>query len=133
MSTAPASPPVATPFERLGGEPAVRALVERFYDLMEQEPFYAELRAMHAADLSPMRLSLTQFLTAWLGGPRDWYAARPGTCVMSIHSRMTIAQETAGQWVHAMSRAMAECRVDPALGTQLQQAFLRMASAMMMR
>ena len=27
-----------TPFERLGGEAGVRALVDRFYDLMDLEP-----------------------------------------------------------------------------------------------
>lgn len=43
---------------------------------------------------------------------------------------MGISRETAAQWVHAMSRAMAESRVEPALGTQVQQAFLRMAGAM---
>lgn len=117
-------------FDRIGGTEGVRAVVERFYDLMEHEPRYAELRAMHAENLFPMRLSLTQFLTAWLGGPRDWFEARPGACVMSMHRTMGITRETAGQWVHAMSRAMAENRVDPALGQEMQQAFLRMGGAM---
>ena len=44
---------------------------------------------------------------------------------------MGITSETAAQWVEAMSRAMAEARVEKALGTQMQQAFLRMAGAMM--
>ena len=39
----------ATPFEWIGGEPAVRALVDRFYDLMDLEPGYRELRASHGA------------------------------------------------------------------------------------
>jgi len=30
-----------TPFEQIGGEVQVRALTERFYDLMDLEPAYA--------------------------------------------------------------------------------------------
>lgn len=128
---APAQP--ASLFERIGGEDGVRTLVTRFYDLMEHEPGYAELRAMHEADLLPTRVSLTQFLTAWLGGPRSWFEARPGACIMSMHRSMGITRQTAAQWVHAMSRAMAESRVEPALGQQMQQSFLRMAGAMIAR
>lgn len=119
-----------SPYERIGGEEGVRAVVERFYDLMEREPDYAELRAMHGADLTPMRISFTQFLSAWLGGPRIWFEARPVVCIMSMHRSLGIPRETAAQWVHAMSRALAENRVEPALGAQMQQAFLRMANAM---
>ncbi|RYF31557.1 MAG: globin, partial [Comamonadaceae bacterium] len=36
-----------TPFEWIGGEDKVRALVDRFYDLMELEPAYAVLRGVH--------------------------------------------------------------------------------------
>ena len=120
-------------YDRIGGERGVRAIVERFYDLMEHEPLYADLRAMHDADLLPMRVSLTEFLSAWLGGPRTWFEARPGTCIMSMHRSMTISRETAAQWVHAMSRAMVECQVQPALGSHVQQAFLRMAGVMIQR
>ena len=43
----PAAPPAATPFDRLGGERGVRALVDRFYDLMDLEPAAAGIRALH--------------------------------------------------------------------------------------
>jgi len=117
-------------YEQIGKTPGVRRLVDRFYTLMDSEPFYAELRAMHEADLDPMRASLTAFLTAWLGGPRDWFVMRPGVCVMSAHRAMGVTRETAVQWVHAMSRAMAETSIEPALGQRMQQSFARMASAM---
>ena len=117
-------------YEQIGTTPGVRRLVDRFYTLMDSEPLYAELRAMHEADLDPMRASLTAFLTAWLGGPRDWFVMRPGVCVMSPHRAMGVTRETAVQWVHAMSRAMAETGVEPGLGQRMQQSFARMASAM---
>lgn len=120
----------ALPIDRVGGTERVQAIVETFYDLMDREPDYAALRAMHADDLAPMRRSLGQFLTAWLGGPRTWFEERPGACIMSAHRSLGVSRETAAQWVHAMSRAMAMNGIDPALGSQLQQAFSRMASAM---
>ena len=54
--------PAETPFDWIGGEAQVRTLVDRFYDLMEQEPAYAELRAIHADDLTDMRAQLPLFL-----------------------------------------------------------------------
>jgi hemoglobin len=117
-------------FDRVGGADGVRAIVARFYDLIEHLPEYAELRAMHAPDLLPTRVSLTDFLGAWLGGPRSWFEQRPGVCIMSMHRNLGISSQTAAQWVHAMSRALAENRIDLALGHQLQRAFLRMANAM---
>ncbi|WBO21098.1 group II truncated hemoglobin [Sphingomonas abietis] len=120
-------------FDRIGGEAGARLLADRFYDLMEQQPEYAELRAMHAPDLAPMRVSLTQFLSAWLGGPRTWFEERPGACIMSAHRSMDVSRETARQWLHAMSRAMVETAVEPDLGQQMQQAMTRMGSAMIVR
>ncbi len=49
-------------FELIGGEAAVRGLVDRFYDLMDLEPGYAELRAVHGSTLESARDKLFWFL-----------------------------------------------------------------------
>jgi len=95
-----------TPFERLGGGEVIVAIANRFYDLMEADPAYADLRSMHARDLGPMRESLAGFLIGWSGGPRDWFAS--GKCMMSLHRGLPIARATADQWAAAMRRAIAD-------------------------
>lgn len=124
--------PPATPYERLGGEATIAAIVNRFYDLMAGDPAYADLRAMHAEDLAPMRKSLAGFLTGWSGGPRDWFDANPGRCMMSIHRPFPIGAETAGQWVSAMRRAIDEVAGpgDPAIAKAMGDVLQNMASGM---
>lgn len=125
----PAAP--ATPFERMGGHPAIAAIVNRFYDLMEGEAAYADLRAMHAPDLAPMRTSLAGFLAAWSGGPRDWFEANPGRCMVSAHKPFVITHDVAGQWVDAMKRAIADAGPnDPQLCTALSDVLEQMARGM---
>ncbi len=106
----PAAAP-RSPFERIGGHEAMHRITERFYDLMENAPEYAELRAMHAPDLAPMRASLPSFLAGWAGGPRDWFNTNPGKCMVSMHSPFAIDRNTAGQWAEAMQRAIRESEV----------------------
>ena len=55
-------PAFDTPFEWIGGEERVHALVERFYDLMDLEPRYAELRVAHGSALDDARQKLFWFL-----------------------------------------------------------------------
>jgi hemoglobin len=126
-----AEAPPASPFERIGGHPALQAITDRFYDLMEQEPAYAELRAMHAEDLAMMRASLPLFLAGWAGGPRDWFEANPGKCMMSAHGGFAITSETAGQWAEAMTRAIAESEVaDREIADAMADVLARMAKGM---
>lgn len=127
---ADAKPRNASPFERIGGRDSLAKLVDRFYDLMDEDPGYAALRAMHAADLAPMRASLTDFLMAWMGGPRDWFEERPGACVMSAHAGLGITRETAGQWIAAMTRAAHETIYDPPLVEAMLAAFTQMSRGM---
>jgi hemoglobin len=122
-----------TPFDRIGGAPAVRRIVDRFYDLMEGNPAYSQLRAIHAPDLAPMRDSLTGFLTAWAGGPRDWFVEHPHVCMMSAHARIDVTHETANQWCDAMACAIADSPVDPELGAKMAEALTAMAQGMARR
>ena len=111
-----------TPFHLLGGQETVQAIVDRFYDLMDSDPAYADLRAMHAPDLSKMRVELTRFLAGWAGGPRDWFDDNPGRCMMSVHKPYAISRQVAGQWAAAMQRAIADIAPENAeLAGQMSQ------------
>lgn len=121
----------SSPFERVGGHPVLVAICDRFYDLMDQDPAYAELRAMHAEDLGVMRQSLPQFLAGWAGSPRDWFEANPGKCMMSIHAPFPIDRQTAGQWADAMTRAIADTKVaDREIADAMADVLTRMARGM---
>ncbi|MFM6951079.1 MAG: group II truncated hemoglobin [Novosphingobium sp.] len=120
-----------SPFTRVGGHPAMRAITDRFYDLMDQDPAYAELRAIHAADLTEMRAQLPLFLAGWAGGPRDWFEANPGKCMMSAHGGIPITRDTAGQWADAMTRAIADVDLpDREVGDAMADVLSRMARGM---
>ncbi|MCB2014863.1 MAG: globin [Sphingobium sp.] len=122
----------ATPYQMIGGKDAVAAIVGRFYDLMDSEPGYADLRALHARDLSTVRHGLTLFLNAWLGGPKDWFER--GSCVMSLHRRFPIPPSVADQWSDAMARAIAaQPGIDKELGLAMAERLGHMARAMVNR
>lgn len=104
MATAPAD--TVTPYDRIGGREVLGRIANRFYDVMEADPEFARLRAMHAPALAPMRASLAGFLTGWLGGPREWFEANPGKCMGSMHAPFAIDRDVADQWARAMERAI---------------------------
>lgn len=120
-----------TPFERIGGAAPVRALAARFYALIDRDPAFAALRAAHGPDLAPIAESLAGFLTAWLGGPRDWFAAHPGICIMRMHRLRGFTPDLADEWSVAMQTALAaDPGLDRELARQIGEALTRMAYAM---
>ena len=112
-------PPFDTPFEWMGGEEPVRRLVDRFYDLMDLEPGYKELRAAHGSTLEDVRQKLFWFLCGWLGGP-DYYVERFGHPRLRMrHMPFSIGIQERDQWVACMDQAMLETEVPEALRTRL--------------
>ena len=125
-------PRPTTPYERLGGLPVLEQISERFYDLMDTDPAFAELRALHAPDLSHMKVALAQFLMGWSGGPRDWFEANPGRCMMSLHKPFTITSAVAGQWADAMTRAIYDVlgESDPPIAKEMSRVLDQLARGM---
>ena len=122
--------PAATPYAALGGEPGVRALVDRFYDLMDLEPAYAGIRALHPRALDGSRDKLYWFLCGWLGGP-DHYVQRHGhPRLRARHLPYSIGIAERDQWLACMTQAMHEQQVDDTLAQRLAESFFGTADWM---
>ncbi len=110
-------------FEALGGEAAVRALVDAFYDLMDLEPRFAHLRSLHPTDLDGSRDKLFWFLCGWLGGP-DHYIERFGhPRLRARHLPFPIGIRERDEWLACMGEAMVHERVNEPLRQRLAEAF----------
>jgi hemoglobin len=120
----------ATAFELLGGEAAVRALVDRFYDLMDLEPGYAALRAAHPTALDGSRDKLFWFLCGWLGGPSHYTDRFGHPMLRARHLPFAIGIRERDQWMACMTQAMLEEGLEPALAQRLEQAFFQTADWM---
>ena len=117
------------PFERIGGEEGVRALVDRFYDLMDTLPEAAGIRAMHPRDLRMSREKLYLFLVGWLGGP-PLYVERFGhPRLRARHLPFPIGDSEAKQWMLCMSQALGELK-DTELAAYLERALTGVAAHM---
>lgn len=126
----PGAPPFETPFAWIGGEDKVKALVERFYDLMDLEPGYSALRAAHGSELVNARQRLFWFLCGWLGGPQH-YTEKFGHPKLRLrHMPFAIGILERDQWLACMDQAMGETGVEDELRTRLRASFFQTADWM---
>lgn len=123
-------PNTPSPFDQIGGETAVRSLVDRFYDLMELEPAYAELRAVHGTTLTDARDKLFWFLCGWLGGPQHFVERFGHPRLRARHMPFTIGILERDQWLACMDQAMTEVHVDAVLHQRLNASFFQTADWM---
>jgi hemoglobin len=128
--TASARAAAETPYALLGGGEALRALVDRFYDLMDLEPVYAEIRRLHPAELSHSREKLFMFLSGWLGGPSLYIEAFGHPMLRARHLPFAIAQRERDQWMSCMNQAMVDCGVNDDLRLRLIEALFQTADWM---
>ena len=123
-------PSAATPFETMGGEAQVRALVDRFYDLMDLEPAYAVLRQVHGSSLEKARDKLFWFLCGWLGGPQHYVERFGHPRLRARHLPFVIGIKERDQWMACMAQAMREQKVDEQLAARLAESFFNTADWM---
>lgn len=123
-------PSAQSAFDWIGGEAAIRTLVDRFYDLMDLEPGYTALRAAHGATLDSARDKLNWFLCGWMGGPQHYVERFGHPRLRARHLPFKIGILERDQWLACMDQAMGDVGVDPALRVRLKESFFQTADWM---
>jgi hemoglobin len=117
-------------FDWIGGEAAIRTLVDRFYDLMDLEPGYLELRTVHGFTLADARDKLFWFLCGWMGGPQHYIERFGHPRLKARHMPFKIGILERDQWLACMDQAMGEVQVDADLRARLRESFFQTADWM---
>jgi hemoglobin len=119
-----------TLYEIMGGAERLRALVDRFYDLMQLEPDFAGIHVMHPVPNDSSREKLFMFLSGWMGGP-DLYIERFGPPrLRARHLPYAIGTKERDGWLRAMAWAMEDLGYDEALRLRLMTSFFETADWM---
>jgi hemoglobin len=119
-----------TTYDKIGGDAAVARLCDRFYALMDSVPQFAELRALHPADLQVSRDKLYMFLSGWFGGP-DLFVEKFGhPRLRARHMPFAIGVKERDQWVACMVLAMEEVGIEESVRARLLQNFFNTADFM---
>jgi hemoglobin len=95
-----------TLYQAIGGEPVVRALTTRFYELMDTLPEAARCRAVHPPTLEGSREKLYEYLTGYLGGPPLYTEKRGHPRLRSRHFDAAIGPAERDEWLLCFRRAM---------------------------
>lgn len=117
-------------YGRLGGADAVRGLVDRFYDLMDEDPDYYGIRKMHPDDLGESRNKLYWFLSEWTGGPALYSERFSAPFLRRRHQPFAIGVSERDQWMACMRRAMQDSGLEAGLRAELEAAFFKTADFM---
>ena len=94
-------------YQAAGGIDGLRRLVDDFYDLMEQRPEAAAIRAMHPEDLATSRDKLACFLSGCLGGPRLFSERYGPIAIPAFHAQWPIDEGHSQAWLDCMAGAIA--------------------------
>jgi hemoglobin len=115
MSQPSASTPQSL-FDLLGGEPEatnqIRAIVEAFYDVMDQDEKAKTIRQMHPEDLTSSREKLFMFLSGWMGGPQLYIERYGHPFLRRRHLPFKIGEEERDQWIYCMTKGLLNLKIE---------------------
>jgi len=119
-----------TTYEKIGGEAMVGKLADRFYELMDTVPQFAELRAMHPPSLAGSRDKLFKFLSGWFGGPDLFVEEYGHPRLRARHMPFSIGTLERDQWVACMVLAMEDVGIEEDIRKVLLNNFFNSADFM---
>jgi hemoglobin len=116
-----------TVYELVGGRPFFDALVDRFYERVEQDP---PLRAVYPDDLAPGKRSLAMFLAQYWGGPPEYSGEKGHPRLRMRHAPFTIRTSERDAWLAAMLDALDHSEAPEAALAAMREYFAMAATAM---
>jgi hemoglobin len=122
--------PTLTPYQRIGGDAAIRKLVDRFYVLMDELPETYAARKIHPADLTESGNKFFDFLSGWLGGPQRYMEKHGHPMLRRRHLPYAIGPEERDQWLLCMKLALEETVQDVPLRDALYGQFVQLGEHM---
>ena len=117
-------------YKLMGGEIALRRLVDCFYDLMDEDPDYFGIRKLHPEELNSSRDKLFMFLSGWTGGPSLYVEKYGEPRLRSRHLPFSIGIDERDQWLSCMNRAMEKTGLEMQLRKSMALAFEQTADFM---
>lgn len=123
-------PNLPTAFDMIGGAEKLREMVDRFYDLMDLEPEFAGIRAMHPPSLDGSRDKTYKFLSGWTGGPNLYIEEYGHPRLRMRHLPFPIGTSERDQWLRCMVWAMQDIGLEEDLQKRLLQALFQTADWM---
>jgi hemoglobin len=115
-------------YSRVGGEPAFRELVHRFYQGVAEDPL---LRPLYPEqDLGPAEERLALFLIQYWGGPTMYSDQRGHPRLRLRHAPFRIDAQARDRWLHHMAEAVRGLGLAPADESELWDYLARAAQFM---
>lgn len=122
-----------TLYEAIGGENAVRALVRRFYELMDTLPEASHVRAIHPPSLTGSEEKLYEYLTGYLGGPPLYVEKRGHPMLRRRHFVASIGPVERDEWLLCFRQATEETITNEKLRAIIWEPVERLAHHMQNR
>jgi hemoglobin len=111
-----------TLYDAVGGMTFFEALVDRFYDGVEQDPVLLALYPQ-PDDLAPARHRLTLFLAQYWGGPTTYSDERGHPRLRMRHFPFAIGPDERDRWLTHMREAVASLDATEPVAARLLEYF----------
>ncbi|WP_339274545.1 globin [Paenibacillus sp. FSL W8-0426] len=105
-------------YDNLGGEQGVRALVEAFYPIVQQNE---QLAPLFPEDIRPVMEKQFMFLSQFFGGPALFSEAFGHPMMRARHMGFEVTVQRAEAWLACMDQALTQIGVEEPLHSFILQ------------
>ena len=120
-----------SPYEAIGGDKNVRALVDAFYVHMGSDSEFVSTFCLYPEDIAVSREKLYMFISGWLGGPQLYVEKYGHPRLKGRHMPFVIGELERDHWLKCMQMAMDEVKVEGELRSFLDARFTHVANFLM--